>query len=417
MKKMDAYKVHLIQSALNSLAGSTVWTGMIVYQVLALKLTPLELVSVGTVMEATIFLFEIPTGIVADVYSRRLSVIIGFFLMGIAYIVEASSQLYAVLLIGNVIWSIGYTFTSGAYDAWMVDELGQGRAGNAFLRSSQVERIAGRVGTVLSVILGSIDLRLPIIIGGMLVIFTALFLLLFMPENGFAPTPSQERNSWQRMGDTFRQGFKVIRSRPMLLSILGIGIFIGLYSEGWDRLWQAHLLQTFNLASVTLLTPLLWIAILNTLASLVGLGMTEIVRRRVDTNNPASLTRAVFWLIAAMVGAIIVYGLAPHIGVALAVFFVFVVARSLVGPLFMTWSNQHIDANVRATVLSVQSQTDAIGQIVGGPPIGVIGQLSLRAAFIASGVILSPALFLLQRVRRLDTTPGQIATVVAEDIA
>src|SRR5690242_17779135 len=108
----DAYRVHLIQAALGSLAGSMVWTGMIVYQVLSLKLTPLELVSVGTVMETTIFLFEIPTGIVADVYSRRLSVIIGFVLMGIAYIVQGSIQLYAAILIGNVIWGIGYTFTS-----------------------------------------------------------------------------------------------------------------------------------------------------------------------------------------------------------------------------------------------------------------------------------------------------------------
>jgi DHA3 family tetracycline resistance protein-like MFS transporter len=88
-------------------------------------------------------------------------------------------------------------------------------------------------------------------------------------------------------------------------------------------------------------------------------------------------------------------------GVAIGFYFVFVMARSLIMPFFATWSNQHIDSQVRATVLSFQSQTDAIGQIVGGPPIGAIGQLSLRAAFIASGLILSPALILLNRVRRV----------------
>src|SRR5262249_331663 len=90
LKKADAYKVHLTQAALGSLVGSLVWTGMMVYQVLVLKLTPFQLVIVGTTMESTIFLFEIPTGIVADVYSRRLSFIIGFCLMGIAYLVEGS---------------------------------------------------------------------------------------------------------------------------------------------------------------------------------------------------------------------------------------------------------------------------------------------------------------------------------------
>src|SRR5258708_12274175 len=93
-------------------------------------------------MEATIFLFEIPTGIVADVYSRRLSVIIGFFLIGIAYIAEGSIQTFEAILVGNVIWGIGYTFTSGAYAAWMVDELGQERAGQAFVRSAQVGPVA-----------------------------------------------------------------------------------------------------------------------------------------------------------------------------------------------------------------------------------------------------------------------------------
>ena len=65
-------------------------------------------------------------------------------------------------------------------------------------------------------------------------------------------------------------------------------------------------------------------------------------------------------------------------------------------------------------MLSVQSQTDAIGQIVGGPPIGLIGQLSLRAAFVASGLILSPALLLLQRVRHIDVEQDRTVSVVTE---
>jgi DHA3 family tetracycline resistance protein-like MFS transporter len=251
MKKMDAYQVYLIQAVLGSLAHSTVWTGIMVYQVLVLKLTPLQLIIVGTTMEATIFLFEIPTGVVADVYSRRLSVVIEFFLIGIAYVVQGTIQTFEAMLIGNMILGIGFTFTSGAYDAWMVDELGQERAGQAFIRSSQVGQIAGLVGIALSVGLGSIDLRLPILVGGLAMVSMGLFLFLFMPENGFTPTPSQERNNWQKMGDTFRDGLRVIRGRPVLLSILGISIFVSLYSEGWDRLWQAHLLQTFDLASVT----------------------------------------------------------------------------------------------------------------------------------------------------------------------
>jgi DHA3 family tetracycline resistance protein-like MFS transporter len=92
--------------------------------------------------------------------------------------------------------------------------------------------------------------------------------------------------------------------------------------------------------------------------------------------------------------------------------FAFGIARGLVGPLISTWSNQHITSNVRATVLSMQGQTDAIGQMVGGPPIGLVGQWSLRAAFVFSGAVLAPALWLLARAN--GAVPAQEAAELSE---
>ena len=61
-------------------------TVMAVYYVSEVGLNPLELVLLGTVFEATIFLCEIPTGVIADTDSRRASVIIGLSLEGVAAI-------------------------------------------------------------------------------------------------------------------------------------------------------------------------------------------------------------------------------------------------------------------------------------------------------------------------------------------
>jgi hypothetical protein len=55
------------------------------YHILTVGLDPLQLVLVGTALEVAVFLFEVPTGIVADVYSRRLSIIIGFFIVGVGF--------------------------------------------------------------------------------------------------------------------------------------------------------------------------------------------------------------------------------------------------------------------------------------------------------------------------------------------
>ncbi len=68
----------------------------------------------------------------------------------------------------------------------------------------------------------------------------------------------------------------------------------------------------------------------------------------------------------------------------------------------MTWLNQQItDSSVRATVISISGQADAIGQTVGGPVLGVIGNVfGIRAALVAAAFVLTPALALYGRAMR-----------------
>ena len=80
MFKFDAYKVYLALQGASSLIFAVIFTVNILYQVTMAELSPLQLVLVGTVLELSIFLFEVPTGVIADVYSRRLSIIIGYFI-------------------------------------------------------------------------------------------------------------------------------------------------------------------------------------------------------------------------------------------------------------------------------------------------------------------------------------------------
>jgi DHA3 family tetracycline resistance protein-like MFS transporter len=89
--------------------------------------------------------------------------------------------------------------------------------------------------------------------------------------------------------------------------------------------------------------------------------------------------------------------------VALIAYWLIAVARNVIGPLYMAWVNQRLDSGVRATVLSMSSQVDAIGQIAGGPGVGLVGSLvSVRAALLASASILSPALLIFPRAIRLN---------------
>ena len=125
--------------------------------------------------------------------------IIGFFLIGIGFTIEGSLPFFAAVLLNQVIWGIGSTFTSGALEAWIVDEVGEERMGPVFLRGSQAGQIGGIAGILISVALGSIALALPVVVGGLAFVGLAIFLVLIMPETGFKPTPRGERTHWQSM--------------------------------------------------------------------------------------------------------------------------------------------------------------------------------------------------------------------------
>ena len=113
-RRPAAYPVYLTLSGAGALFFSIIATVNLVYQVEVAALSPLQLVLVGTVLEGITFLCEVPTGVVADVYSRRLSVIIGTFLTGLGFILEGLFPVFAVILLAQVVWGIGYTFISVA---------------------------------------------------------------------------------------------------------------------------------------------------------------------------------------------------------------------------------------------------------------------------------------------------------------
>src|SRR2546430_16862277 len=95
MKRLPARTVYY---GLNFGLRLPTWVVMAVYLVRELHFSPLQLVLMGTAMEAAVFLFEIPTGVVADTYSRRLSLIIGYLGVGAAWtLVAIVSQPWAVI--------------------------------------------------------------------------------------------------------------------------------------------------------------------------------------------------------------------------------------------------------------------------------------------------------------------------------
>ena len=395
--RLHPYRVFLIQEFAASLAFAVIFTVNMVYQVEIVHLNPLQLVLVGTTLELTAFLCEIPTGVLADVYSRRLSVIVGFVLVGLGYLLSAVPQFEAIL-VSQVVAGVGFTFMSGALQAWVADELGEASAGRAYLRGAQVGALGELVGIGLSTVLASWRLVLPILAGGLGLVSIALFLALAMPEQGFRPAPREQRNSWQHFMHTFAGGLSLARSKPVLLTILVIAIIQGAFSEGYDRLWTPHLLNDITLPALGPFQPVVWFGLIAAAGTLLSLAATEIVRRRVDTARQPGVARALLLITSLLGGAVLAFGLTSNFALALVALLVIKPVRMTVNPLTTAWLNQSLEPRVRATVFSMAAQMDALGQIGGGPALGLLATVvSLPAALVVSGLLLGATLPLYAR--------------------
>lgn len=381
-----------------------IYTPLAVYYVQVVQLTPLQLVLVGVVLEITELVCEVPTGVVADTYSRRLSIIIGECLIGIAFIVQGLTPLFGVILMGVVLHGIGGTFISGALQAWIADELGEERVRDAFLRYGQLRLGGGIAGLGIGVALGTIDLALPIVIGGMLMLALGVVLIVVMPETGFQPASRGEREgwsaAWHSMVATAGDGMRLVRFTPLLSTLLLVTAVLAATGEALDRLSEAHFIRVIGFPGVIELEPIVWFGLINLGTSLLGLLAVEAVIRRLDTSTPARAANALFIINALRIAAVVAFGLAGNFWLALAAYWSVGLLGSVIGPIQDGWLNRSIKPSVRATVFSVMGQADALGQLAGGPAIGAVGtRFGLRAAMVTAGLALSPALLLYSRAR------------------
>jgi len=403
MRRAEPTRVWYLMRAGSAFGDTVVWVLAPVYFVTTVGMSPLQLVLVGTFMELTVFLFEVPTGIVADVYSRRLSVVIGVFVMGAAILFVGSVPEAWAVIVGWSVWGFGYTFTSGAADAWLADEIGVDNVRPVYLRSAQLSRVVSLAAIGISVALGLVAFWLPIVVGGCVILATGVALALLTPETGFSPAPREETEGAVRaMARTGRAGVKLVRTTPLLLLILGISASWGAWSEGYDRLSEAHVIRDVGLPSFFGLSFIVWFGLIYAASLLLSIFVARPANRRLERAGQLTVTRTLLVLNAALIGTVVVFGLAGLFWLAVLAMLLTNVARSLVMPLFMSWLNQSIThSSVRATVMSITNQADAVGQWTGGPAIGGIGNaFGMRAALVTGAFLLSPALALYARALR-----------------
>jgi len=317
-------------------------------------------------------------------------------------LVAAVSAPWAIVALW-AFWGLSYTFTSGAYQAWITDEVGVENVGSLFLRGRRLGYVGAVVGLALQVALATWSLRAGVVAGGAVTFACGLACIFVMPETGFRRRPRAERASaFGELRTTAAGGARFARGQPIVLLLISVALFMGMSSEAFDRLKEAHFLRNVGLPAVGHFEPVVWFGSFWLAGMVLGFVAMGYLIKRVERGGRNAVARALFGFTLMEMVAMLVLALSGStwlaIGALLGVFF----ARDLAGPLYTTWLNEQItDSSVRATVISITGQSDAIGQAAGGPVLGAIGNVwGIRAALVGGATVIAPALALYARALR-----------------
>jgi MFS family permease len=335
--------------------------------------------------------FEIPTGVLADTRGRRLSFLLSLSVLSLGTLGYVSISLLggglALFSLMSVILGLGYTFYSGAVEAWLVDALNavgyQGSLDQVFARTEFISGAAMLVGTVGGGLLGQIDLAIPFVGRSLLLILLFGFAFVTMHDIGYQPrTLSLERipeemKAIAQASLKFGLGNASLRL-IFLMSLIQSGfLYWGFYA------WQPYFLDLLGQDAVWVAGV---IAAFISLATMTGNGLVEWITRFCGKR-----TTLILWATAIGGLATIGVGLTGSFWVAVILLLVYMATTGVSTPVIHAYMHQVIPSGQRAAILSLNSMVGSGGGILAQTGLGYVS----RVSSIASGYILGGAVSLL----------------------
>jgi MFS family permease len=414
---MDSERVirsYLVISGLFTLSASLIW-GINTLFLLDAGLTIFEVFVANAVFTAAMALFEIPTGVVADTRGRRASFLLSeaTLVVGtLAYVgVAAIDGGLLLFCLAGVILGLGYTFYSGAVEAWLVDALKASRypheLDRVFARAATVSSIAMVVGTVGGGLLGQLHLSLPYL--GR----TALLLMAFavgvrtMHDIGFTPRTLRMKGIVGEMKKVASAGMTYGWRAPAIrLLVMESFITWGFFSWAWYA-WQPYFLELYGEDAI-------WLSgVIAALFALAGIAGNALVGRLA---KPGRRRTTILISGAAITTATMVAtGAIRSFWVTVPIFLLGALAGGVLEPVRQTYLHRSIPTSERATLVSFDSLLGSLGSVGGQTGLGYLSQeRSVPVGFVVGGLATILTLPILVRLRALNEPADRITADAPE---
>lgn len=402
---------YLVLIGLFTLASSLMWAVNALF-LLDTGLDIFEVFVVNAAFTVGLVLFEIPTGVVADSTGRRRSFLLSVLILiigtvGYLSIAGLGGGLAGFVLV-SLILGIGYSFYSGAAEAWLVDALHavghDGQLDRIFARSEIVTGGAIVLGSVGGGLLGTLDLSWPLVLRAVLLAGVFGLGLLVMHDVGFVPRAHRMSAMPTEMRKVLQASIEFARNSRSAQLLMSVSLIQGMFAIWGFYAAQPYLLQLLHRDAV-------WVAgIITALMALAtnagNLAVEYLARfcRRRTTLLIATST--------ALAAAAAVAGLADSFWTVLLMLLLLNAAQGVGGPVSRIYLHTIAPSAERATVVSAVSLVGGAGGIVGQLGLGWIARThSLASGYLTAGLTLLfavPPLLLLRRIHEPgDTINGR----------
>jgi MFS family permease len=362
-------RTYLVLLLGNTLAASLIW-GINTIFLLDAGLSNLEAFSANAFFTAGMVLFEVPTGIVADTAGRRTSFLVGTVTLSIATLlyvllwqIEAPFVLWAIV---SVFIGLGFTFFSGATEAWLVDALTEtgftGELETVFGRGQIVTGIAMLVGSVAGGFIAQrTSLGVPFVVRGAILIVMFAVAFRLMHDIGFTPRKGGKLSVEIRQltSATIEHGWRV----PAVKWLMVEGVFVGGVGIYAFYALQPYLLELYGDPDAYQVAGL--VAAIVAGAQIIGGIAAPRIRRLFHRRTSALLLTATIG-----VGALALIGWISNFYVVVGLIVVWALLSSASRPIRQTYINGLIPSRERASILSFDSMMASLGGVGIQPVLG-----------------------------------------------
>jgi MFS family permease len=409
-------RTYLVLTLLSTFATAFIW-GINTIFLLDAGLSNAEAFAANAFFTVGQVIFEVPTGVVADTRGRRLSYLLG------AGTLLISTLLYLVMwqlrapfwgwAIASILLGLGFTFFSGATEAWLVDALkATGYTGpleRIFGRAQTVGGAAMLVGTVSGGVIAQVtNLGVPYILRAAMLGVTLVVAMRFMHDLGF--TPQRDIGPTTAIRNVIRGsidgGFRNPPVRWLMLAApftAGAGIFV-FYAA------QPYLLQLYGDKTAYGIAGLAAAIVAG--VQIVGGLIVSRVRRLFGRRTSALLIGGVLNVVL-----LVLLGLTGNFFVALLLLAAWAFVFAVESPLRQAFMNGLIPSEQRATVLSFDNLMASAGGVVAQPALGRVSDLNgYGAAYVVSAGIMVLALPFVLLARRENAISDPIESDVGPEM-